>query len=297
MCPHRTPRVASAAMVLDPSQALLTDQVAVVTGAARGIGAAIAAAFARFGADLALCDRDADGLAATAADVASTGRRVVTAVLDVRDADAVAAHLAEIEATFGRVDVLVNNAGGTFFADLLDVSDKGQHSLIDENFTSVTHFIRGCLPLMPDGSSIIGVTSIEAHQAAPGFAVYAAMKAAVESLSMSLALELGPRRIRCNTIAPDAVPTPGDQGLSGTVQATSRFLPTFVPPLGHAGHPDDCAGAAVFLASPLSRFVTGTTVHVSGGNRAAGGWRSTDDRSAYTLGDGAIQTAVVTTPA
>jgi 3-oxoacyl-[acyl-carrier protein] reductase len=284
-------------MVLDPSQALLTDRVAVVTGAARGIGAAIASAFARFGADVAICDRDADGLAATAADVESVGRRALTAVLDVRDADAVAAHLADVATTFGRVDVLVNNAGGTFLADLLAVSDKGQRSLIDENFTSVTHFVRGCLPLMPDGSSIIGVTSIEAHQAAPGFAVYAAMKAAVESLSQSLALELGPRRIRCNTIAPDAIPTPGDDGLSDTVRETATFLPTFDPPLGHQGDPDDCAGAAVFLASPLSRFVTGTTIHVSGGNRAAGGWRTTPDRSAYTLGEGTTRTSpLATTP-
>jgi 3-oxoacyl-[acyl-carrier protein] reductase len=283
-------------MVLDPSQVLLTDRIAVVTGAARGIGAAIASAFARFGADVAICDRDADGLAATAADVESVGRRALPAVLDVRDADAVAAHLADVASTFGRVDVLVNNAGGTFFADLLDVSDKGQQSLIDENFTSVTHFVRGCLPLMPDGSSIIAVTSIEAHQAAPGFAVYAAMKAAVESLSQSLALELGPRRIRCNTIAPDAVHTPGDSDLSGTVRDTSRFLPTFDPPLGHMGTPDDCAGAAVFLASSLSRFVTGTTIHVAGGNRAAGGWRTTPDRSAYTLGDGTIHTAPIAAP-
>jgi len=279
-------------MVLDPSRVLLTDQVAVVTGAAQGIGAAVARSFARFGADLALCDREADGLAATAADVEAAGRRVVTAVLDVRDADAVAAHLGEVQDRFGRVDVLVNNAGGTFFADFLAVSDKGQRSLVDENFTSVTHFVRGCLPLMPDGGAIISVTSIEAHQAAPGFAVYAAMKAAVESLTQSLALELGPRRIRCNTIAPDAVSTPGDSGLAEGMRDAMRFAPTYDPPLGHQGDPDDCAGAAVFLASSLSRFVTGTTIHVSGGNRAAGGWRMTGDRAAYTLGDGAI----VTTP-
>lgn len=256
-------------MALSPSAFTLTGRFAVVTGAARGIGAAVAEAFAGFGADVAVCDRDADGVARTAEAVRAAGRRAVVGVLDVRDGDAVRAWVEP----FDRVDVLVNNAGGGFRAAFDAVTDKGQDALVRENFTSVTHFIRACLPKMTGGGSIVNVTSIEAHRAAPGFAVYSAMKAAVANLSMSLALELGDRRIRVNCIAPDVIPTPG----IGDVPVRT--------PLPYAGHADDVAAAAVFLASDASRFVTGTTLHVDGGNRAAAGWCRGPDGEWVTGGE------------
>ncbi len=256
-------------MPLGPADVLLTDGVAVVTGAAVGIGRAIAGAFARFGADVALCDRDADNLAAAAVDVEDAGRSALTAELDVREADAVAAFADAVRTRFGHVDVLVNNAGGGFRADFLDINAKGQNALVRENFDSVTLCVRAFVPLMPpDGGSIINLTSVEAHRAAPGFAVYAAQKAAVESLTKSLALELGTRSIRVNCIAPDMIPTPGVGPLEG---------PHGHVPLGVDGHVDDCAAAAVYLAGAMSRFVTGTTLHVDGGTWAAGGWRRLDD--------------------
>ena len=259
-------------MPLTPASALLTDRLVLVTGAAQGIGAAVAGACARFGADLAVCDRDADGLARTAADVEASGRRAITGVLDVRDGDAVR----EWVGTLDRIDVLVNNAGGGFRAEFLDVNDKGQDSLVRENFTSVTNFVRASVPVMPtDGrASIVNITSIEAHRAAPGFAVYSAMKAALVNLSKSLALELGDRRIRVNCIAPDVIPTPGVGG----------DLPVKTP-LPVAGHVDDVAGAVIYLASDLGRFVTGTTIHVDGGNLAAGGWGRARDGSWITAGE------------
>ena len=159
--------------MIDPEMVDLTGKVALVTGAARGIGAAAAGALARFGADVAICDRDTEGMQVTAADIASVGRRCFTAELDVRDGDAVASWLTELGRDPGRIDVLVNNAGGGFYAPFLDVSPKGQTSLVDENFTSVTIFVRGCVPLMAEGASIVNVTSIEASRAAPGFGVYA----------------------------------------------------------------------------------------------------------------------------
>ncbi len=259
-------------MTLDPNSVLLTDRVAVVTGAASGIGRAIALAYARFGADLALSDRDAANLGAVAGECEGLGRRVVTGEIDVRDGDAVRAHIDEVGVSLGRVDVLVNNAGGGFFADFLAVNDKGQDSLMRENFTSVTNFIRACVPLMPaTGGSIINITSIEAHRAGPGFAVYSAMKAGQFSLTKSLALEFGPRMIRVNCIAPDVIPTPG----IGQEMAVKTPLP-------RQGDVDDVAAAAVFLASDaLSGFITGTTIHVDGGNLAAGGWHRLEDGS-YT---------------
>ncbi len=249
---------------LTPASFLLDGRIALVTGAAAGVGRACAVALARFGADIAACDRDADGLAALAAEVESIGRRCLVDVLDVRDGDQVRAHTNGVAARFGRVDVLVNNAGGGFAAAFLDVNDKGQDALVRENFTSVTQFVRAAVPLMtgPHGGSIITMTSIEAHRAAPAFAIYAAMKAALESLSRSLALELGERFIRVNCIAMDVVPTPG-LGRDDFGERT---------PLPMTAHADDVAAACIYLASDASRFVTGSTIHVDGGNLAAAGW-------------------------
>ncbi|MCD9624768.1 SDR family NAD(P)-dependent oxidoreductase [Rhabdothermincola salaria] len=267
--------------LFDANSILLTDKVAVVTGAAQGIGEATARLFARCGASLSVCDRDADGLADTVAGLRELGADVHADVLDVRDSEAVDAHVAATVERFGHVDVLVNNAGGTFVSSFLDVSAKGEASLVAENFGQVTHFIRAVVPHMTDGGSIINLTSIEAHQAGPGFAVYAAMKTAVSSLSKSLALEFGSRRIRVNNIASDAQPSGGEKGARDAMLASEpEFLPAYVPPLGFFGTPEDSAAAALFLASPLSRLITGTTIHVDGGNWAAGGWHRPDDTTA-----------------
>jgi 3-oxoacyl-[acyl-carrier protein] reductase len=252
---------------LGPEAILLGGRVAVVTGAAVGLGAAVATSFARFGADLALCDRDAERLASTAREAEAAGRRVLTGVLDVREEEAVRAFLARVGAEFGRAEILVNNAGGGFRAHFLELSSRAQDALVRENFTSATHFVRGFVPLVPEaGGSIVNVSSVEAHRAGPGFAVYSAMKAALESLTRSLALELAERRIRVNCIAPDMIPTPG-----------IGELPEGRTPLLRRGRPEDVAGAAVFLASELSGFVTGTTLHVDGGTWAAAAWRRSAD--------------------
>jgi NAD(P)-dependent dehydrogenase (short-subunit alcohol dehydrogenase family) len=248
-------------MALTLQAVSLEGKVAVVTGAAVGIGKAIAETFANFGADVAVCDRDRANLDLTAAAIVGAGRQAIIGELDVRDREAVDRHVAEVVERFGRIDILVNNAGGTFFSAFTDISARGQDSLVRENFHSVTNFVRACTPRMGEGASIINVTSIEAHRAAPGFAVYAAMKTAVTSLTRTLALELGARFIRVNTIAPDMITTPG-VGEMGPANGLPR-----------PGTADDCAGAAVFLASDLSAYVTGSTIHVDGGNLAAGGWR------------------------
>jgi NAD(P)-dependent dehydrogenase (short-subunit alcohol dehydrogenase family) len=251
---------------LSPDVVRLDGLVAVVTGAAVGIGRACAGALAAFGADVAVCDRDADNLAGCVTEIETHGRRAAAGVLDVRDGGAVRTWVDEVAASLGRIDVLVNNAGGGFAAPFLDVSDKGQDALVRENFTSVTNFVRAVVPHVPSsGGAIVNVTSIEAHRAAPGFAVYSAMKAAVANLTLSLALELGDRMIRVNCVAPDVIPTPG----IGDVPVRT--------PLPRAGHVDDVAAAVVFLSNPnLSGFVTGETLLVDGGNRAAGGWHRTD---------------------
>ena len=254
-------------MVLALDAFRLDGKNVIVTGAAKGLGEAIALAYANFGASVFICDRDADNMEIVARRVRDLGATCVTAVLDVRDTDAVNAWVADLP----RIDVLVNNAGGTFYSWVLDVNDKGQRSVIDENFTSVTNFIRACVPKMSQGGSIINVTSVEAYRAAPGFGIYGAMKAAVEHISRTLALELSPRNIRVNTLAPDAMHTPGDETLLVSDRDYGATLA-----LGW-GSADDIAGAAVFLASSASSFITGTTIHVDGGSDAARGWRKTDN--------------------
>lgn len=241
----------------------LDDRLAVVTGAARGLGAAIAEGLAACGARVAVCDR-AD-LSETATALGSN--LASSAMLDVRDADAVDVWTAGL----GSIDIVVNNAGGTFHGSFLDASANAQRSLIETNFGSVTNLVRACVPSMTAGGSIINITSVEAFKGSPGFAVYGAMKAAVEHLSRSLALELSDAGIRVNTIAPDALRTPGDDDLLvGTDDYGAKLA------LGW-GEPDDIVGAVVYLASPASKFVTGATIHVDGGSDAARGWRKTPD--------------------
>ncbi len=270
--------VTSSRPPLVPDAVLLTDRIAVVTGAARGIGRATAEALARFGADVAICDRDLSGLSETAAVIEAAGRRVHTGELDVRDCAAVEGFVADAAARLGPIDIVVNNAGGGFFAEFLDVSAKGQAALVDENFSSVTHVVRAAVPSMaPNGGAIVNVTSVEAHRAGPGFAVYSAMKAAVANLTKSLAMELAERRIRVTCVAPDMIPTPGDADLAGDSAAMELERAYDLKPLPYEGHVDDCAAAVVYLAGDLGRFVTGTTVHVDGGTHAAGGWRRRHD--------------------
>src|SRR5580765_8458847 len=167
-------------MALGPDAILLTDRVAVVTGAAAGIGRAIALALARFGAHVAVCDRDGANLATAQAEITASGRRALSEVFDVRDGELTRQFVSRVGAELGPIDILINNAGGGFMAPFLEVSEKGEDALVRENFSQVAQCIRAAVPLMTTRrGSIITITSIEAHRAGPGYAVYSAMKAAV----------------------------------------------------------------------------------------------------------------------
>ena len=258
-------------MTITPEHILLTDRVAVVTGAARGIGKATAITLARFGCDVAVCDREAEGLTATAAQIEALGRRVVSEVFDVRDGDLVDAFFSRVTAELGPVDVLVNNVGGGFHAPFSSISPKGETALVAENFGTVTNCVRSALGYLADGAAIINVTSVEAYHAAPGFGIYAAMKAAVEQFSKTLALELSDRGIRVNCVGPDMISTPGDADLAG---ASAAMSPDHHPtPLRRMGTPEECAAVIVFLASDLASFVTGISIPVDGGTTAGAAWK------------------------
>lgn len=272
-----------------PERMLLTGRRALVTGAAQGIGRATAIALAEFGADVAVCDRQPEGLASTVAEIEALGRVAPAAVLDVRDADAVGEWVTALEADWDSLNILVNNAGGGFVSSVEDISAKGQAALIAENFTQVVDVTRRCLPLLKagaaahaEGASVINVTSVEAHRAGPGFGIYSAMKAAVANITRTLALELAESRIRVNAVAPDMIPTPGDAGLiedSGAL-ADTGWAPT---PWPDTAEPVDVANPIVWLAGPMARFVTGTTIHVDGGTFAASGWKRSTDGGPWVL--------------
>lgn len=253
----------------------------VVTGAARGIGRAVASAFASAGASLVLCDRLGPELQATRADLAGLGVEVDATVLDVRDRPSVIAWASAVATAPGSVSVLVNNVGGGFVAPFMDLSPNAQAALVAENFTQVADVTRAFVPLMGEGGAIVNITSIEGHRAGPGFAVYSAMKAAVENLTKTLALELAPRGIRVNAVAPDMISTPGDDELAADAAALSSDA--HATPLGRYGAPADVAGPVLFLASPLAGFVTGTSIGVDGGNGAALGWRRSSTNDAWLL--------------
>ena len=258
-----------------PESLQLTGRVSVVTGAARGLGRSTALALARFGSDVAICDRDEEGLATCRAEIEAIGRRCHVAVLDVREEAGVRDFLSTSKEALGSIDVLVNNAGGGFWSPFLEVSEKGEQALIRENFGSVTACIRHGVPHMNPGASIVNITSIEAHRAGPGFAIYSAMKAAVANLTRTLSMELGPKKIRINCVAPDMIRTPGDEVLSGDADPMLPGVESASWP--EEGHPDDCAAAVVFLAGDGARFITGSTIHLDGGNYAAGGWKVRED--------------------
>ena len=270
---------------------LLAGRRALVTGGARGIGRATAEALASLGASVAVCDRLDSELAEAMSSVGEVGSAgpgadtfaTLHEVLDVRDEGAVADFVERIANEWGQLDILVNNAGGGFWASFLDVSSKGRAALIAENFTQVADVTQRCVPLMTDGGSVVNVTSIEGHRAGPGFGIYSAMKAGVENLTRTLALELSDRRIRVNAVAPDMIPTPGDADLAEAAEAMSGGDEWAMTPWPDEGTPEDVAGAIVWLCSPLSGFVTGTTVHVDGGTSAASGWKRSRDGGPWVL--------------
>ena len=248
-----------------------------VTGGAQGIGEATALALAAFGADVAVCDNQGEKLPAVLASIQELGVRGHSTELDVRDGPGVEAWLTTVSDHLGPIDIIVNNAGGGFHALYENVSPKGEGVLIAENFGTVSNCVRHGVPLMNDGGVIINVTSVEAYHAAPGFAIYSAMKAAVEQFTKTLSMELGHRGIRVNCVAPDMMPTPGDEELQAD---SSALMPGLHPTsLRRMGTASECASVIVFLASDMASFVTGTSIPVDGGTIAAASWKIRDDGS------------------
>jgi NAD(P)-dependent dehydrogenase (short-subunit alcohol dehydrogenase family) len=266
-------------VTLDANAARLDGRVAIVTGGGSGIGRGIAEGFAAYGARVAVWEHNADRCKTVADSIDGLGIHV-----DVRDARHVDEALAHTIDELGTPTVLVNNAGGVFAVNFLDGTENGWDALYRANLKHVILCSQRVARAMRDAQlpgSIINVTSIEGVRAAPGYAAYAAAKAGVINLTKTTALELAPMGIRVNALAPDVTLTEGMESLVPPegIPHLSRMVP-----MGRVGHVDEMAGAAIFLASNLSSYVTGQTIHVDGGTHAAGGWYPHPDTGNYILG-------------
>jgi len=266
--------------VLTPDASLLTGKVAVVTGGGGGIGRAISETFAAHGAKVVVAEIDADRARDTVDAIRAERGDALAQVVDVSKRDQVEALAEATRAEYGRVDVLVNNVGHYLYraARFLDSDEEQWDALYAANLRHVLLCTKALAPSMVeqgDGGSIVNVSTVEAFRGIPMMAVYSAFKAGVVQFTKSLALELGGDGIRVNGIAPDLTQTiqvPYDRWVPDEQQ---HLIPRWVP-VGRFGMPDDIAGVALFLASDLSAFVTGTTVHADGGSLAAGGWYRTE---------------------
>ncbi|WP_371325211.1 3-oxoacyl-ACP reductase FabG [Dechloromonas sp. ZY10] len=242
---------------------MLNEKVALVTGATRGIGRAIALELGKLGATVIGTATSEDGagkISAYLAEAGIAGRGVVLNVTDVAQSDAL---LTDLGKEFGAIGILVNNAGITRDNLAMRMGDDDWDAVIDTNLKAVFRLSRGVMRGMMKArfGRIINISSVVGYSGNPGQANYCAAKAGVAGLTRSLARELGSRNITVNCVAPGYVATDMTHAL--TDEQKAAMLASI--PLGRAGTPEDIAGAVAFLASPAGAYVTGTTIHVNGG--------------------------------
>lgn len=249
----------------------LAGKVAIVTGASKGIGAAIAARFAAEGAQVALCARTAAAVDAVAAEIRAAGGQASATALDVGDHAALAAFVQSTIATHGRLDVVVNNAPSVTYAALTDMDvaafRRDFHVNVDSTFVTT----REALPTMyAQGSgSIINIASVNALLALGNMAAYGAAKAALVHFTRQIAVETAGRGVRANAIAPGVINTPATTaGFAGPYAAWGEKIAAAVP-MGRFGEPAEVAALALFLASDEASYVTGTCIAIDGGKSVA----------------------------
>ena len=240
----------------------LPDRVAIVTGASRGIGRAIALALARQGARVVAAARG-DHAAAVAAEIAAAGGQAVAASVDVTDASSVAAMVAETLERFGRVDVLVNNAGITRDQLMVRMKPEDWDAVVRTNLTAAVTCTQAVLRSMikQRGGRIISISSVVGQAGNAGQANYAAAKAGLIGFSKSLALEVASRGVTVNVVAPGLIETDMTRALPEEARKTWAEK----IPLGRVGAPEDVAGAVCFLASDEASYITGQIIAVNGG--------------------------------
>ena len=244
----------------------LRGKVAVVTGASKGIGAAIAKGLAAVGASVVVNYASSrEGADRVVAEIVGKGGKAIAVEADVSKAAAVQRLFDQTKNAFGSLDVLVNNAGVYRFAPLEDVTEDEFHREFNINVLGVLLASREAMKYLgPDGGSVINISSIASTSPTPTAVVYSATKGAVDAITRVLANELGPKKIRVNAIKPGGVETEGVHSM-GVVGSEFEKQMVARTPLGRLGQPDDIASVAVFLASAASGWMTGETIAVGGG--------------------------------
>lgn len=245
----------------------LKDKVVIVTGASRGIGKAIALGFAAEGARLSICGRTPETLEGAANEIKALGAEVFAKPTDVSKGADVETFVQETLDRYGRIDVLVNNVGGSRWTPTLEISDQEWHDILDLNLVSAARMSRAVIPTMQKGGGgvIIMVSSIWGRESG-GHITYNASKAAEISMAKALAHELGKDNIRVNTVAPGSILFPGG-GWERRQKADPEGIADFVKrdmPLGRFGKPEEIANVVVFLASERASLVTGACINVDG---------------------------------
>lgn len=244
----------------------LTGKTALVTGASRGIGRAIAVGFAEAGADVALAARDESRLDAVRAEVEAHGRKAVVFPTDVTDVEAVRRMVDGAVGALGQLDVVVNNAGGTsFMVPFAQLRFAGWEKVMRLNVDSIVHVCQAVAPhlLERQTGSIVNVASVAALGGGPAMSPYAASKAAVVSLTRSLAMEWGHANVRVNALCPGWTATDLNRNLWEDPQASAAMMATV--PMGRWGQASEMVGPAVFLASEAASYMTGQILVVDGG--------------------------------
>jgi len=244
----------------------LAGKRALVTGASRGIGRAIAIAYAAEGADVALLARDEAKLTEVAAEIEALGRRAVVLACDVTDAEAIGAAVSAAIAELGGIDVVVNNAGGNSFSrPLADLRHSGWTKTFALNVDSTVHVLQAVLPGMIErgSGSVINVSSVAALRGAPGMSHYAAAKAAVVTLTETLAVEVARSGVRANSLVPGWIETDLTEFLRTEPGSDDELINRV--PMHRWGTVEEIAAPAVFLASDESSFMTGQCLVVDGG--------------------------------
>lgn len=244
----------------------LSDAVVLVTGSAQGIGRAIAVEAARQGARVVVNSRKQANLDEVVNEISAAGGKVLGVEADLRDAEQVEALMSRTVSEFGRIDILINNAAGLFFAKAEDISPNGWRTVIDSCLTTAFLCSRAAFPyfVRQGGGRILNVSSTAAYHPHVGGAHYAAAKAAMNSLTQTLAVEWGPQNIQVNGVAPGAVLTSGSRFTDDTERAKVEAE----MPGGHIGTAEELAEVVLSIATTETNYLNGETIRVDGAHRS-----------------------------